>query len=127
MKLWFPYALLIPALLLLALFAASQFGFKPGYGTPAGQLGGAAAWTLLFLIVLGHMRGWRSVRVFLIVFVVGKFSALAYRQLTNDVPVGRVLVELAGAAVLAWLLFSFFWPRRLRNEEPEPDAPWPQP
>lgn len=125
MKLWFPYALLIPALLLLALFAASQFGFKPGYGTPAGQLGGAVAWTLLFLIVLGHMRGWRSVRVFLIVFVVGKFSALAYRQLTYDVPVGRIMIELAGAAVLAWLLCSFFWPKRLREDKSKPVTPRP--
>lgn len=125
MKPLFPFALLIPAVLLLGVLVASQFGFTPAYGTPAGQLAGAAAWTLIFLIVYGHMRRWRSVRVFLIVFVVGKFSALAYRQLTNEVPVGRVMVELAGAAVLAWLLCSFFWPRHLKHEKTQSNATRP--
>jgi hypothetical protein len=64
------------------------------------------------------MRGWRSVRIFLIIFVVGKFSAILYHQLVFGIPIGRVMLELAGAAILAWLMFGFFWPRRLRDEKP---------
>jgi hypothetical protein len=112
-----PFGLLIPVALLLGLFVASQFGYALPYGSASSTILGAAAWLLLFLIIFGYQRGWRSVRVFLVVFVVGKFSAILYHQLTFDVPIGRLLLELGGAAVVAWLMVGFFWPRSLRNEK----------
>lgn len=111
-----PFALLIPAVLLIAFVVASKFGFPLPYGTPGSLLLSAAAWTLLFLILHGHMRSWRSVRVFLVIFVVGKFCAILYGQLASDLPIGRVMLKLAGATIIAWLMFGFFWPRRLRAE-----------
>jgi|GEM_PF-3553577 len=115
-----PFALLVPTVLLLALFVASQFGLARTYGTPGSLLLGAIAWTLLFLILYGHMRSWRSVRVFLVIFIIGKFSAILCDQLTSDIPISRVFVELAGAAILAWLMFGFFWPKRLREDKKSP-------
>ena len=112
-----PFGLLIPAALLIGFFVASQFGYALPYGSPTSTLLGAAAWTLLFLIVYGHMRGWASVRLFLVTFVVGKFSAILYHQLAFGIPIGRVLLELAGAAIIAWLMVGFFWPRRWRDEK----------
>jgi hypothetical protein len=112
-----PFALLIPAVLLAGFFVASLFGHALSYGTPVSTLLGATAWTLLFLIIYGHMRGWRSVRVFLVVFVVGKFSAVLYHQLALGVPIDTVLLKLAGAAIIAWLMFGFFWPRRSRDDK----------
>ena len=112
-----PFALLIPAVFLVGLFVASLFGHALPYGSPTSTLLGAAAWTLLFLIIYGYFRQWRSVRVFLILWVLGKFAAILYHQLTRDVPISRLMLELAGAAVVAWLMFGFFWPRRLRDEK----------
>lgn len=111
-----PFALLIPPAFLVALCIASQFGIPLAFDTPSRLLIGAAAWTLLFLIIYGHMRGWRSVRGFLIVFVVGKFAAIFYHEATSDVPIGQVMLKLAGATILAWLMFGFFWPRSLKRD-----------
>jgi len=96
-----PFGLLIPVFLLVGFFVASQFGYALPYGSQTGALIGAAAWALLFLIVHGHMRGWRSVRLFLVLFVVGKFSAIFFRQMVHEVALSRVFVELGGAAVVA--------------------------
>lgn len=105
-----PYGLLIPAALLFGFFVASQFGQELPNGTPSGMLLGAAAWSLLFLILHGHRHRWRSVRVFLVVFVVWKFSAITYHHLVHALPTGYLLLELGGATVVAWLMFGFFWP-----------------
>jgi hypothetical protein len=112
-----PFGLLIPVAILLGLFVVSQCGYALPYGSPSRALLGAVAWLLLFLIVYGHMQGWRSVRAFLIVFVVGKFAAILYRQLTFDTPISRLLMELAAATIIAWLMFGFFWPARVRDEK----------
>lgn len=113
-----PFGLLIPSALLAGIFVAELLGYPPPYGSPVSTLLGAAAWTLLFLIIYGNQRGWRSVRVFLVIFVTGKFGAILYRQLAYDIPVARLLMELAGAAVIAWLFFFIFWPRRPSDEKP---------
>jgi hypothetical protein len=107
-----PLALLIPALLLFGFFTASLFGFSLPYGTPANTLFGAVAWLLLFLIVHGHLYGWRSVRLFLILFAGLKFSMILHAQLTSNIPAGRSLIQLTGALILTWFLFALFWPRR---------------
>lgn len=112
-----PFGLLIPVAVLLGCFVASRFGYALPYGSPSSHLLGAAAWLLLFLITFGHLRGWRSVRAFLVVFVVGKFAAILCHQLAFAVPLGRLMLELAGAAIIAWMLFGFFWPRRPRGEQ----------
>ena len=111
MRKYLPFALLIPALGLLGIFLASHFGAAPPYGTPLNSLLGAAAWTLLFLIVYGNARRWRSVRIFLIIFVVGKFAAIFYYQLFHDLRIDKAILNLAGAILVSSLLFALFWPR----------------
>jgi hypothetical protein len=112
-----PLALLIPPVLLMVLWIASLFGYRLPHGTPASLLIGAVAWTLLFLIIYGYMRRWDSVRAFLVLYALWEFSAILYDELTSSVPIGRLLLELAAAAVLAWLMFGFFWPRPWRYEK----------
>lgn len=107
-----PFGLLLPAALLLGFYLASLFGYSLPYGTQGGTIVAAVFWILLFFIVYGHLNGWRSARVFLIIFVVLKFSSIAYRQMTAEVPSGRIVFDLAGASILAWFLFTLFWPSK---------------
>lgn len=51
-------------------------------------------------------------RVFLLIFVAGKFGAILYQQIYSGLRLDQFLFRLAGATVLAWFLFVMFWPRK---------------
>lgn len=110
-----PFALLLPAALLLGFYLASLYGYSLPYGTQGGTIVAAVFWILLFFIVYGHLNGWQSARVFLVIFVVLKFSSIAYRRMTAESSFGSTLFELAGASILAWFLFTLFWPSKTRR------------
>lgn len=110
-----PFALLIPPIYLVGSVLAIPFGIPLAYGTPIPTLLSAAAWTLMFLIFYGHDHSWGSVKLFLLIFVV-------YYQLYFDYRLDHLLLSLAGAAMISFILFAIFWrePRRKRKNSRVP-------
>lgn len=116
MKLWFTYWLLVPAVLILAIWVASLLGYEPYPVKASAVFLGASFWILLFLIFHGGIRGWRSVRAFIVLFVLATFGAILYRQLVHELAFYRLGLELMGAAIMSALFYAIFWPDEARRK-----------
>ncbi|HMO65075.1 MAG TPA: hypothetical protein PKE47_07620, partial [Verrucomicrobiota bacterium] len=125
MKLRCPYWLLLPAVLILGIWVASRLASEPYPIKASAAVFGTSIWILLFLIFHGGNRGWRSVRVFIGLFMFATFGAILYRQLVHELAFYRLGLELMGAAVMSALFYATFWPDqagRKRRPEAQPNA-----
>ena len=106
---------LIPLVLLLGLFAASLLGYNPLGADRLQMLKAATSWGLVGLIVIGGVRGWKSIRVIIIAYIAWKFSSLIYDWFSHNLSVRHLVLRLLTAVVLSCVAVWFFWPRESRR------------
>lgn len=121
---WF--LLLVPVIVLLALLGGVAAGYPLPFGTTGQAMFALAAWTLLFLIVHGTLRGWRSVRLFLVVWIALKFGAIGYCHFSYDVGIRTTIMRLGVAALATFMMVLLFWPARRRIAPESGDLAPPQ-
>jgi hypothetical protein len=110
------YLLLVPPMILVGFWITGLAQNRSDSAATLNVLVGVAYWILMFLIVNGGIRGWRSVRPLIVLFILLNFGSLFYAQVQGALSTAKMGLWFMKAAIMSAIFYALFWPATQREK-----------